>query len=370
MEKKLENAKAAIIQVIKCLDDTDVLHLITYDSTVAVQFEDKQFAASASFHSLEAAVNQVRGGSCTNLWGGLEKGVQVLDSHKRQGFNHRVFLFSDGLVNEGLQDKPQILRKVSDVYEKHNFQVSAFGLGDDFDEELMKGIADKGIGAYFFIDQASTIPSFVDFALKSLQMTVGVGAVFKARGVNSGIVKKFYGDYDVIKGAVLGDLRGDNTRTILLQAQVSPPRNETSQQTETTVLECELTYSREVDKVKTDYSIKANVTLSLTENEKVVAEHKNQEVYVNTILQKIVKHDKKLAEVMETDRDEALKILNTEISLLESIESTDTNLLNGANKVAQLLKQTKENLEKFKAEGATKQQLKEVHHRGYTVTRG
>jgi len=65
-----------------------------------------------------------------------------------------------------------------------------------------------------------------------------------------------------------------------------------------------------------------------------------------------------------------LKILNTEISLLESIESTDTNLLNGANKVAQLLKQTKENLEKFKAEGATKQQLKEVHHRGYTVTRG
>ena len=39
---------------------------------------------------------------------------------------------------------------------------SSFGIGSDFDETMMKGIADKGNGTYFFIDEAHEIPSIVD----------------------------------------------------------------------------------------------------------------------------------------------------------------------------------------------------------------
>ncbi len=60
----------------------------------------------------------------TNLWGGLERGAQLVTQHAEKGFTKRVFLFSDGLVNEGVKDKKVILEKTaSEIYQE---QVSWF----------------------------------------------------------------------------------------------------------------------------------------------------------------------------------------------------------------------------------------------------
>jgi len=122
------------------------------------------------------------------------------------------------LVNVGVKDKQKIMEMTTDlIYTEQDIKVSAFGLGTDFDEELMKGIAEYGNGAYFFIEGSAAIPTFVTFALKYALETIARDAVVKVRGVNSGMVTKFYGDHDIIQGAKLGDLRADNVRTILLQ---------------------------------------------------------------------------------------------------------------------------------------------------------
>ena len=78
-------------------------------------------------------------------------------------------------------------------------KVSAFGLGDDFDEELMKGIAEQGSGAYFFIEGSSAIPQFTSFALKGLFKLVGSDALLTLRGLNGGVVKKIYGHADPLQ---------------------------------------------------------------------------------------------------------------------------------------------------------------------------
>jgi len=289
-------------------------------------------------------------------------------SPKKEGTNSRLFLFSDGLVNAGLTSKPEILRNVSDIYEKQNVQISAFGLGDDFDQELMKGIADKGIGAYFFIENSGAIPTFVEFALKSVQQTVGTNAVIKARGCNSGVVDKFYGDHNVVKGAVLGDLRADNTRTIMARVKVAPTADSADLQQ---VVECELTYTRDFEGIAKNYSITKFVNVMVTSESALVEQHANNEVKIQSALQHIVKLDKKLADAMTSDNsDKVTSILQKEITLLESVEKIDADFFNGENKVSQLLKQVKTNLESFKEKGATKQQIKEVHHRGYTAARG
>jgi len=55
----------------------------------------------------------------TNLWGGLERGAQLVTQHAEKGFTKRVFLFSDGLVNEGVKDKKVILEKTaSEIYQE------------------------------------------------------------------------------------------------------------------------------------------------------------------------------------------------------------------------------------------------------------
>lgn len=52
--------------------------------------------------------------------------------------------------------------------------VSSFGLGLDFDEDLMHGIAREGQGDYFFISTAQEITKFMSQALKGLQSLIGM----------------------------------------------------------------------------------------------------------------------------------------------------------------------------------------------------
>jgi len=293
--------------------------------------------------------------------------VNILKASKREGYNSRLFLFSDGLVNHGLTSKPEIMRNVADIYEKTNIQISAFGLGEDFDEELMKGIADKGIGAYFFIENSAAIPTFVEFALKSVQQTVGTNAVIKARGTNTAVVEKFYGDHNVVKGAMLGDLRADNTRTILARVKVSP----TAEESDHRILECELTYSRDTGGIAENFCLIKNIAVNITTDPTLVEKHADNEVKIQGVLQNIVKLDKKLATAMSNDNSEkVISILEKEITLLGSVEEIDNVHFGGTNKVASLLAQVRSNLKNYKEKGATKQQIKEVHHRGYTAARG
>lgn len=363
-ENKLENAKESIVQIIQNLGGQDTVHLVCYDTSVQTIFENGNSANSAF---LISKVRNVCSGSSTNLWGGLERGVDILTRNKCQGFNSRVFLFSDGLVNAGETDKKTILRKVSDTYENHSIQVSAFGLGDDFDEDLMKGIADKGIGAYFFIENSNAIPTFVNFALTSLQKVAGTGAIVKARGRSCGIVKNFYGNHDLIQGAILGDLREDNLRTLMFQAEISPMEDTPIKP----VIECELSYEHDVDGVRTTISETKEITVEFTTNPQLVKTSENKEVKIQTNLRKISEIDKELAEAMTTENEkQSEKLLQQEISILQEVLDIDEKEFGGANKIAQLLKQSKKNLEDLREKGATKQQIKEVHHRGYTASRG
>jgi Ca-activated chloride channel family protein len=368
--QKLTNAKLAIeqvffllsfeslltLKVIKSLHNDDIFHLVCYDTEVYVTIE----GASLSDTSLdmEGTVRGIVSGSRTNLWGGLEKGAELLKKHQKSGYKSRLFLFSDGLVNEGISDTTKILRNVSDLYE-NGTQVSAFGLGDDFDEKLMKGIADKGVGAYFFIENSEAIPSFVKFALGSLQSMVGSNAVLKVRGTGCGCAKKFYGDYDLVKGANLGDLKADNTRSVLLDLEVLA-----TDKSEEQVFECELVYCRE----EINYSVKQTLTVCFSTDEKEMKNSKDPEVVVLLALQEIVEVTKNLAEVENNEK--AIALQEKQINILKEVVEIDETLLQNQNKIRILLTKAEKDLTKLKQEGISKVTQKEAHHASYTMRRG
>jgi len=169
----------------------------------------------------------------------------------------------------------------------------------------------------------------------------------------------------VINGATLGDLRADNVRTLMFQAEISPMETTPSGE----VVECELSYSREIDGVSAKFVARSSVWMNFTHDAQVV-NSLNNEVRIHSSLQKISEIDRELADAMTSDEEQAKTLLQKEIAILEEVVDIDTNQFNGKNKISELLKQSKKNLEELKEQGVTKQQIKEVHHRGYTVTRG
>jgi Ca-activated chloride channel family protein len=71
-----------------------------------------------------------------------------------------VLLLTDGLANQGVTD-PEVLRDAAARYRSQGVSTSTFGLGADFDEELLTSMASAGGGHFYFIEQAQQIPDLL-----------------------------------------------------------------------------------------------------------------------------------------------------------------------------------------------------------------
>jgi len=261
---KLSYARKATSKLIKHLNTSDALHVVTYDSKVHPLFENGDLSCDGK-KGLEAQVKSVRAGSCTNLMAGLEAGVAALrrsrvahvsqqgrfkDSErmKKAPPTCRVMLFSDGLVNVGVTNRGTILGKVRG-FATEGIQISTFGIGSDFDESLMTAIAEVGNGFYSHLKTATDIPKQVGKALSSILSLAGVESVLQLQGLGGACVTKIHSDSDNDSADVpdlgqiqLGDLHYDNERSVLAEIELPAA---TSADAMITFLRCQLAYKAE-----------------------------------------------------------------------------------------------------------------------------
>jgi len=249
----------------------------------------------------------------------------------------------------------------SDIKREQDVKVSAFGLGDDFDEELMKGIAEQGSGAYFFIEGSSAIPQFTSFALKGLFKLVGSDALLTIRGLNGGVVKKIYGHSDLKEPYKLDDLVQDNERKVICDLEVNPTASKDSEE----VLRYELSYCPPSSTDGARTTVSGTVIMTYVDNVDDIV--KNHETFVQVVIQQTAEIDTELVALMDSEKlEEALALQEKQIVLFRSIVEYDEG---GANKVAQLLKQAEAALDDLQREGTSKQNRKKAHHRGYMKRR-
>ena len=369
-EKKLENAKEAIIKVIENLSSSDVLHLVVYGSNVAVIFEAQ---SPDNKERLIAQVKTIRTEGCTNLWGGVEKAAELLKTHSKQGYTSRMFLFSDGQVNQGLQDKKQIQEKVAqEIYTAQKIKVSSFGLGSDFDEALMKGIAEYGNGTYFFIAGSESIPTFVNSALSSLLNAVALEAVLHVRpGSDFVNVEKIYA-HSVEQGIRFGDLQQNNTRTAVACIKIGD--GQSSEQLtaklkgKVKIVDWELDYNSvptSANDTPKPCNITGSVYLDFTDDSQSILNGENNDVQVRVVLQQTAEIDSELVKLVDAGQtDEAKALATKQIELLESVLPYDEN---GTHHIATELKQAKASLEKLSTDVGVFR--KEADHRGYRKRR-
>jgi Ca-activated chloride channel family protein len=228
---KLKFAQRGVRKLIKHLKPPDVLHCIAYDTHVKTVFRHGDLT-EAGKEDLVQLVKGVTAGTATNLSGGLDAGFAELQDrsepeaepqHQAEEGCRRIFLFSDGLANQGEKNHSRILAKVDD-YREHGVTVSSFGIGTDFDERLMTAIAHRGGGDYAFLESAEAIPKLVSKSVHSLLSLAGTEATLAVRGLNGAVVTKVYGDDDDAQlGAVpIGDLHAENLKQVLVEVELTP----------------------------------------------------------------------------------------------------------------------------------------------------
>ncbi len=147
---KLHYARLSVMKLIDHLAPGDFCGVVTFTdevTTVALPLEMTQARKDA----LKAAVGQLGPQGSTNFAGGLLAGLEHATKVEiPAGMVRRVVMFTDGHANVGVATKaPDLLRLLEGNLGAAT--VSAFGYGEDADQELLRDLANKGKGNYAFV---------------------------------------------------------------------------------------------------------------------------------------------------------------------------------------------------------------------------
>jgi hypothetical protein len=172
--QKIALAKVAVERALRMLHPSDRFALVVYDDEVDVLMESTPCTAGAREEALRRlAAIEARG--TTDLSGGWLKGCEQVARFIESGALGRCLLLTDGLMNRGILDPEELIEHVTEL-RRRGVVTSTFGVGADFDEQLLQRMADAGAGHFYFIERAEQI---VDL------LTSELGEAFEvvARGV-------------------------------------------------------------------------------------------------------------------------------------------------------------------------------------------
>jgi Ca-activated chloride channel homolog len=151
---KIEKARQAAMAVVDQLSNGDTFSLVTYSAGVEVlvpaqPVEDRE--------SLKSRISRIRTDGGTALYAGVEAGAVQLRRYLSDRKINRVILLSDGLANVG-PSSPADLRRLGERLSRDGIPVTTVGVGDDYNEDLMSGLAEASDANYYYVKDTETLP--------------------------------------------------------------------------------------------------------------------------------------------------------------------------------------------------------------------
>lgn len=220
--RKLDYVKTAAHQLIDMMGREDILSIVAYDHRVQVPWPARRIDGNRDV--LHRIVDGLYPGGQTFLSGGLEEGFRQAHSARRSGYLNRVLLLSDGLANVGNTSRHGLKERASYMSE-HGISVSTFGVGNDFDEELLAMTACGGGGNYRYLGDPERIVAALssEFDMASRTAAVDVEILIRLRkdcrfGSVLGREWRREGDAHIVR---LGDLSAGERRTLFANLNVS-----------------------------------------------------------------------------------------------------------------------------------------------------
>ncbi len=216
--EKIEYARRAAKFLIDQLSTSDYLSIVNYDNKVEVTSGSQPVKNK---EALKNTVDKISDRGATNLSGGMLEGYTQVKSTRKEGYVNRVLLLTDGLANEGITDPQQLKKLTEKKYLEDGIALSTFGLGADYNEDLLTMLAETGRANYYFIDSADKIPQLFARELKGLLNVVAQNAWAQVTIPEGLECQHVYGyPYEVKDGKVLirfNDIYANDEKAILIK---------------------------------------------------------------------------------------------------------------------------------------------------------
>lgn len=147
--EKIEAAKHAAAEVVRRLWPQDRVSVVAYDhevDTVAAH------AAGGDMPDLTYRIGGIEPRGSTNLSGGWLRGRELLSAAGDRRVR-RIVLLTDGLANAGITSPVQLASMAAQAREI-GVSTTTIGFGADYDESLLRRMAEAGGGGTYYIETA------------------------------------------------------------------------------------------------------------------------------------------------------------------------------------------------------------------------
>jgi Ca-activated chloride channel family protein len=171
--EKLREAKEAVKGLVRSMHDDDEIAFVRYSS--AAQVVQPLARVGQIRPQLAASIDGLVANGGTAIPLGLAAGVHALSSpegDKESNRVRRVVLVSDGLD----ASRPESER-IAATSTGRGITVSSMGIGLDFNESYMGGIARSGHGNFGFVNDRVTLAAFLDRELRETATTTAQSTV-------------------------------------------------------------------------------------------------------------------------------------------------------------------------------------------------
>jgi Ca-activated chloride channel homolog len=147
---KLDQAKDAARKAVQQMNNGDYVSIVIFDDTPRIVCPSVEISESSKQQVLNA-INTIGLGGSTNLHGGWLLGATEVAKKMSNDFINRVVILTDGQTNAGIQNPAHIAKDVAGLYEK-SISTTTFGIGEQFNEDLLQKMANAGGGNFYYID--------------------------------------------------------------------------------------------------------------------------------------------------------------------------------------------------------------------------
>jgi Ca-activated chloride channel family protein len=153
--ERLEAARQAAAHAIARLHPADVVSAVAFDDAV---LEVAAPAPLAHHPTLGAQLLGIEAGGSTNLSGGWLRGRHHLQAaaamlRDAPGASRRILLLTDGHANAGITDRDQLVALARQA-RVDGIGTTTIGVGDGYDDDLLRAMADAGGGNAWYIERA------------------------------------------------------------------------------------------------------------------------------------------------------------------------------------------------------------------------
>ena len=221
-ENKLTYVKQAAIALINRLLPDDRLAIISYNNEAKVVLPSSPVRMEQEARWL---IQSLRADGGTNLGAGLIEGYHQLREFASSRTINRVLLLSDGKANVGITSSSELSRMTLQEADA-GISVSTFGVGLDFNEDLLAALSESGRGMYYFIDRPESMETILAREFNAVERLVAADiqvSITLAPGLH--IEQVFANSFQVNGNTVsvrFGDLAAGERRRMQVRFQPGP----------------------------------------------------------------------------------------------------------------------------------------------------